>query len=93
MNVVNGSMVLLHLGDSKLVPKMYPLFDDSRLIKRTVPRDFRLRVFFMNQFPPSHRVSHIGPFKFFRKFAEIFAAQGAPLVSTVAIGKNLQTEK
>jgi hypothetical protein len=23
-------------------------------IKGTVPRDFRLQVFFMNQFPPSH---------------------------------------
>ncbi len=33
MNVVNCSMVLLHLGNSKLVPKMYPQFDDSRMIK------------------------------------------------------------
>jgi hypothetical protein len=34
-------------------------------------------------------------FEFFRKFAEIFAAQGLPPVSTtqVANGKNLQSEK
>ncbi len=30
MNDVNGSKFFLHLGDSKLVPKMYPQFDDSR---------------------------------------------------------------
>jgi hypothetical protein len=36
----------------------------------------------------------LGRFEFFRKFAEIFAAQGAPLVSItpVANGKNLQSE-
>jgi hypothetical protein len=36
----------------------------------------------MNQFPPSPRVFHIDRFEFFRKFAEIFASQGAPPVST-----------
>ncbi len=46
-------------------------------IKGTVSRDFRLLVFFMNQFPPSTQVYPYGHFKFFRKFAEIFAAQGA----------------
>ncbi len=45
-------------------------------IKGTVSRDFLLLVFFMNQFPPSPWVYHYGRFKFFRKFAEIFAAQG-----------------
>ena len=45
-------------------------------------RDFSLLVFFINQFPPSPRVSHEDRFKFFRKFAEIFASQGAPPVST-----------
>jgi hypothetical protein len=61
-------------------------------VKGTVSRDFRLLVFFMNQFPPSICVYHYGHFKFFRKFAEIFEAQGAPPVSTpqVANGKNLQ---
>jgi hypothetical protein len=61
--------------------------------KGTVSRDFRLLVFFMNQFPPSPWVYHKGRFKFFRKFAEIFAAQGAPHVSLtpVANGKNPQT--
>ncbi len=66
----------------------------SRL-KGTVSRDFRLLVFFMDQFPPSIWVYHDGHFNFFRKFAEIFAAQGAPPVSMtpVANGKNLQAEK
>ncbi len=41
-------------------------------------RDFRLQVFFMNQFPPRTWVYHYGHFEFFLKFAEIFAAQGAP---------------
>jgi hypothetical protein len=36
----------------------------------------------MNQFPPSPRVFHLDRFEFFRKFAEIFASQGAPPVST-----------
>jgi hypothetical protein len=44
--------------------------------KGTVSRDFLLLVFFINQFPPSPRVSHLDRFEFFRKFAEIFAAQG-----------------
>jgi hypothetical protein len=39
--------------------------------------------FFMNQFPPSSRVFHLDRFKFFRKFAEIFASQGAPPVPTL----------
>ena len=53
-------------------------------------RDFLLLVFFMNQFSPSPWVYHWGHFKFFRKFAEIFAAQGAPPVSLtlVANGKS-----
>jgi hypothetical protein len=36
----------------------------------------------MNQFLPSPRVFHKDRFKFFRKFVEIFASQGAPRVST-----------
>jgi hypothetical protein len=48
-------------------------------------RDFLLLVFFMNQFPPSSRVFHLDRFEFFRKFAEKFASQGAPLVSTTPV--------
>jgi hypothetical protein len=61
--------------------------------KGTVSRDFRLLVFFMNQFPPSPWVYHWVRFEFFRKFAEIFAAQGLPPVSTtpVANAKNHQS--
>ncbi len=54
-------------------------------IKGTVSRDFLLLVFFMNQFPPSPRVSHQDCFKFFQKYMEIFASQGAPPVSTTAL--------
>ncbi len=59
-------------------------------VKGAVSGDFRLLDFFMNQFPPSTWVYHYGHVEFFRKFAEIFAAQGAPPVSltTVANGKN-----
>ena len=39
----------------------------------------------MNQFPPHPRVFHLGHFEFFRKFAEIFASQGAPPVSTTPV--------
>ncbi len=51
------------------------------MLKGRVSQDFRLLVFFMNQFSTSSWVYHEGRFKFFRKFAEIFAAQGAPPVS------------
>jgi hypothetical protein len=36
----------------------------------------------MNPFPPSPGVSHEDCFEFYQKFAEIFASQGAPPVST-----------
>ena len=39
----------------------------------------------MNQFPPSSRVFHLDRFEFFRKFAEIFAGQGAPPVSATPV--------
>jgi hypothetical protein len=39
----------------------------------------------MNQFLPSPSVFHLDRFEFFRKFAEIFASQGAPLVSTTPV--------
>ncbi len=57
------------------------------MFKGTVSRDFLLLVFFMNQFPPSPRVFHVDRFKFFRKFAKIFASQGAPPVSTTPAAK------
>ncbi len=62
-------------------------------LKGTVSRDFRPLFSFMNQFPPSPRVYHYGRFEFVRKFAEKFAAQGLPPVSTtpVANAKNVQS--
>ncbi len=55
------------------------------VIKGTMSRDFLLLFFFMNQFPPSPKVSHEDRFDFFRKFSEIFASQGAPPVSTTPV--------
>ncbi len=52
-----------------------------------MPRDFRLLVFFMNQFPPSPWVYHWGCFKLFWEFAKIFAAQGWPPLSLPPDGK------
>ncbi len=52
------------------------------LIKGSLTRDFRLRVFFMNQCPPGSQVFHWGRFEFFRKFAEIFANEYMSPVST-----------
>ncbi len=49
--------------------------------KGKVSRDFLLLVFFINQFPPSPRVFRLNRSEFFRKFAEIFASQGAPPVA------------
>jgi hypothetical protein len=45
-------------------------------------QDFLLLVFFMNLFPSSPRVFLLDRFKFCRKFADLFASQGAPPVST-----------
>jgi hypothetical protein len=44
---------------------------------------------------PDYMSVPLGRLNFFHKFADIFAAQGAPLVSLtpVANGKNLQSEK
>jgi hypothetical protein len=55
------------------------------MFKGTVSRDFLLLVFFMNQFFPRPRVLHLDHFEFFRKFAKIFASQGAPPVSTTPV--------
>jgi hypothetical protein len=62
-------------------------------LKGTVPRDFRLTVFFHESV--SHKpLITLGSFQFFRKFTEIFKAQGILPVSLtpVANRKNLQSE-
>ncbi len=53
--------------------------------------DFR---FFHESVSPKHLSIPLGPFRFLRKFAEIFVAQGAPTVSLtpVADEKSLQSE-
>ncbi len=68
------------VGSTAPVGAKFCLFENynkiqGRLLdfKGTVSRDFLLLVFFLNQFPPSIWLYH-----FFRKFAEIFAAQGLP---------------
>jgi hypothetical protein len=51
-------------------------------LKGTVSRYFLLLVFFTNHFPPAPEYPNKDRFKFFQKFAEIFASQDAPPVST-----------
>jgi hypothetical protein len=58
------------------------------LVKGTVPRDFRLQIFFKSVFPKALRIS-LGGFKFYRKFTE---NSSVSLIS-VANGNNLQSEK
>jgi hypothetical protein len=41
--------------------------------------------FFMNQFPQAPEYTKLGRFKFFQKFAEIFAARGPPLASLTPV--------
>jgi hypothetical protein len=47
----------------------------------------------MNQFPPSIWENFYGHFEFFRKFAEIFTAQGAPPVSTTPVANESLSRK
>jgi hypothetical protein len=64
-------------------------------VKGTVLRDFRLQIFFLNQFPKPLSIP-LEPFQIFLKiFRDIFTAQGAPPVSLTPVpnGKNLQSEK
>jgi hypothetical protein len=59
------------------------MFEYNRILlfKGTMSRDFLLLVFFMNQFPPTPEYP-VRTVSNFRKFAEIFASQGPPPVST-----------
>ncbi len=54
-------------------------------IKGTVVRDFRLQVFLWISFPQAHEYTIRAVSNFFQKFAEIFAAQGAPPVSLTSV--------
>ncbi len=58
-------------------------YTDPGAFKGTVSRDFLLLGYFMGQFPPTPEY----PIRtvFFQKFAEIFASQGAPPVSTTPV--------
>ncbi len=63
------------------------------LIKGTVPRDFRLLVFFMNQFPqaPEYNIKAISIFS--KILGDICGSRCTTgVVDTVANGKNLQSE-
>ncbi len=75
------SKFLFHLEIEQQIPTVTAKLN-NRSFKGTVSRDFLLLVFFMNQFSHSPRVFHLDRFEFFRKFADIFASQGAPSVST-----------
>jgi hypothetical protein len=49
-----------------------------------VPGDFRLQIFYESISPKPLSIP-LRPFRIFRKFAEIFAAQGALMVSTTPV--------
>jgi hypothetical protein len=66
------------------------LFALDKKLKGTVPQDFQLQVFFMNQFPPSPESTIWAVSIFFSKIYGDITAQGA---RGVANGKNLQSEK
>ncbi len=63
------------------------------IFQGTVSQNFWLLVFFHESVSPKPLNIPSGPFQIFLKFAEIFAAQGAPpvLLTPVANGKNLQS--
>ncbi len=65
----------------------YPiqLYDMKSRDKRTVPRDFRLQVFFMNQFPVIPWGNKKGRFKFFWKFPEILYSRCTTLVVDIGV--------
>jgi hypothetical protein len=54
-------------------------------LKGTVSRDFFASGFFHESVSPQPQNIPLGPFQFFRKFAEIFASKGAPPVSTTPV--------
>jgi hypothetical protein len=56
-----------------------------KLFKGTESRDFLLQVFFHESPFPKPLKIMLGSFRIFRKFAEIFASQGAPPVSTTPV--------
>ncbi len=70
LNGPNG--VLRGLGETDLWKNQKSKISWHCPFKGSLTRDFRLQVFFMNQFPPGPQVFHWGCFEFFRKFAEIF---------------------
>jgi hypothetical protein len=55
------------------------------LLKGTVSRDFLLLVFFHESVFPQPQSIPLRPFQIFRKFAEIFASQVAPPISTTSV--------
>jgi hypothetical protein len=61
---------------------------DRSPFKVTVSRDFLLLVFH-ESVSPKPLIIPLGPFRIFRKFAEIFAAQGLPPVSWTRVAKFL----
>ncbi len=71
---INSSNFLLSLT-ACFRKKGYATPSSQLRIKGTVSRDFLLLLFSMNQFPPGPWLHYKGRFEFFRKFAEIFAAQ------------------
>jgi hypothetical protein len=92
----NQAIEISHLGTFKFIAREIRLLvaDEHGIFKGTVPRVFDLWFFHESVSPKPLRIP-FRPFQIFRKFAEIFAAQGAPSVSLpqVANEKDFQSEK
>ncbi len=89
-------LIFHHLLSSGILPLLRTKNNfRSILIKGTMPRDFRLQVFFMKSVSPWPLSILLGPSRIFRKFSEIFAAQGVLSVSLtpVANGKKFYIRK
>ncbi len=61
------------------------IWRSNSIFNLTVSRDFLLLVFFHDSVSPQPQSVPLGPCWIFRKFAEIFASQGAPPVSTTPV--------
>ncbi len=95
MFLVSVSTVQQILITDLFLPSYQPIFLSACMIvsiRRDSTRRFSTaRGVFMNQFPPSLRVSHSGRIKFFAKIRGDIHSWGAPQMSSILVanGKNL----
>jgi hypothetical protein len=66
----------------------------DKTLKGSRARDFRIHVFFLNQFPPGNLSAYSGHIEFLRKFVEIFERKGkAPVSMTPAPNEKFFRQK